>query len=147
MTRAPSQGFSLIELVVTVAVFALLAAIALPNYQRFIVQAHRGEAKTVLLDAAHTLERALTASSSYTPSNAAIDLAALGLSTSPKNATNNGSTPKYAVSYAQISASSFTVQASPQAPFLDAECGTLSLSHTGVKNASGAAGAAHCWGQ
>jgi type IV pilus assembly protein PilE len=140
-------GFSLIELAITVAVAALLAAIAVPNYQRFIVEAHRGEAKTVLLDAAHSLERAMTASSSYMPGNAVIDLSRLGLDTAPKSAAYKGIDAKYAVSYAQISASAFVLQASPIAPFVDSECDVLTVSSTGVKNATGSAAAARCWGQ
>lgn len=147
VNRKAQAGFSLIELAMTVAVAALLAAIAVPNYQRFMIEAHRGEAKTVLLDAAHSLERAMTASSTYMPGNIAIDLSLLGLNTAPKSAAYKGIDAKYAVSYAQISASAFVLQASPLAPFADVECGILTLSSTGVKNATGTTVAARCWGQ
>jgi type IV pilus assembly protein PilE len=46
--RHPIQGFTLIELMITIAVVAILAAIAYPSYNRFITKAARDEAKSTL---------------------------------------------------------------------------------------------------
>jgi len=60
-------GFSLIELMIVVAVIALLAAIAIPNYAAYVMRSHRGYAKAALLRNAQWMERMATAQGSYPP--------------------------------------------------------------------------------
>ena len=63
--RAPARGFTLIELMITVAIVALLAAIAIPSYQDSIWKGKRGEAKTALLKALQAEERYYTQNNAY----------------------------------------------------------------------------------
>lgn len=58
-------GFTLIELMIVVAVVAILSAIALPSYNEYIRRGHRADARTGLLQAAQWLERAATANGTY----------------------------------------------------------------------------------
>jgi type IV pilus assembly protein PilE len=51
------QGFSLIELVIAMVVGAILVSIAIPSYTKYVLRAHRTEAKTALLDLASMEER------------------------------------------------------------------------------------------
>ena len=62
----PSPGFSLIELMIVLAIGALLAAIALPMYTKQVQHSRRVEARTALLDIAGREERYLSVSGSYT---------------------------------------------------------------------------------
>lgn len=54
------SGFTLLELVITVAILAILAAIALPLYQQYVIDSRRAEAQSCLLQLGHSMERAYT---------------------------------------------------------------------------------------
>jgi type IV pilus assembly protein PilE len=50
------KGFTLVELMVVVAIVAILVALALPNYTRYVLKANRGEAQQLLLNWANNQE-------------------------------------------------------------------------------------------
>lgn len=70
VSREP-RGFTLMELMITLAIAAILASIAIPAYNSYILKSHRTEAKSALLDMASMEERYFTTTSSYstTPSD------------------------------------------------------------------------------
>ncbi len=63
--RRTATGFTLIELMITVAVVAILAAIALPSYQAYVRKANRAQAKADLVELAQMLERRHTVENTY----------------------------------------------------------------------------------
>ena len=64
--RPPRErGFTLIELIVAAVIIAILAAIAIPSYQNYVLKSHRTEAKTALLDLASMEERYFSAQNAY----------------------------------------------------------------------------------
>lgn len=71
LTTRPSSGFSLIELMIALGIAAILAAIAIPMYQKQVQKSRRTDARTAVLDLAGREERYLSVSASYTnvPSN------------------------------------------------------------------------------
>src|SRR5438132_12993393 len=59
-SSGPAMGFTLIELMVVVAIVTILFSIAIPSYMSYIRQSRRTEAKTAVLDLAGREERFLS---------------------------------------------------------------------------------------
>jgi len=141
------SGFTLIELMIVVAIVGILAAIAYPSYQDSVRKSARSAAKTALYEVVSRQENSFLNSRAY-----ATDLADLGYSgtTYYVDKQGNSSTAGDGVYLIQLaagsSASAFTVAAVPQnAQTGDTICGTLSLSSTGVKGESGSGSVKDCW--
>jgi type IV pilus assembly protein PilE len=65
--RSTHRGFTLIELMIVVAVVGVLVAVALPSYRNYVIRAARVEAQTELLELASLQEKVFLNSNSYTP--------------------------------------------------------------------------------
>src|SRR2546422_3171961 len=126
--RGCAAGFTLIELMITVAVMGVLAAIAYPSYMNYVARGNRSAAQSFMLEVTSRQERYLLDARQY-----AADLATLGMTV-----PDTGS-PNYSVTIAGVTAAppGYVVQAAPiggQANN-DANCGTLTLGGTGAKAA------------
>jgi type IV pilus assembly protein PilE len=134
MKRHQQAGFTLIELIVALAIIGILTAIALPSYRDYIARGKRAEAKAVLLEGAQFMERQYSAQSYYSEGSFPARL-----KVAPPGASSN---INYNVSVV-ASSGSFTLTAAPVAT--DPKCGNLTLGHTGTRGASGTLPAAQCW--
>ena len=134
-----TSGFTLIELMIAIAVVAILATIAIPSYQNYILKSGRADAKAALYGVAQTLERCYTRFSAYNDDDCA-------LSESEKIMSEN---EKYEVTVTTLNANDFLLTAEPQGgQTKDSECGDFTLDHTGQKGAKGGTEPAiieKCW--
>lgn len=132
MKRA--RGFTLIELMVVVAVIAILAAIALPSYNNYLRKGRRADAQAALTDIASRQQQYLMDARAYAP-----DLATLNY-TLQDSVTN-----WYAVAIAVAGPPpSFTVTATPVAGKDQTNDGSLELTSTGAKKRT-LGGTDHPW--
>lgn len=135
------RGFTLIEVMIVVAIVGILTAIALPNYNEYIRRGHRADARAGLLQAQQWLERAATATGTYPTSIPP----ALTWSADPNK--------RYLIGLqAGNTNAAFTLAATPRGAQTGDKCGTYTVSNTGLRGANGkTAGQTgydnDCWGK
>lgn len=123
MARRGRAGITLLELVITVAVIGILAAIAYPSYLQVIRKGARADAKAILMENAQFMERHFTTNNTYAG-------AAVISTVAPKNASSTSK--KYDISWSVTpTATAYTAQAVPANTQVGDSCGTLTISHTG----------------
>lgn len=141
-----AAGFTLIELMITVAIIAILTMIAYPSYQQYILKSHRADAKTALLDLAARQERFFTLQNVYASAPAALGYGAASFPI----AVQSGSQSYYALSMQQVnnaaSSPAYTAIATPTGPQQRDTCGTYSINQLGVQaNSGNTTPTAQCW--
>ena len=136
--RNPQKGFTLIEVMVVVAIVGILSAIAYPSYTEYIARGHRAEARANLLQAAQWMERAATANGTYpTASSAASAIAALEAQLKMD---------RYSIKVDSTNGSSYTLTAAPKGAQLKDKCGSYTLTQSGKRDvASATLSVAECW--
>ncbi|MBW8364968.1 MAG: type IV pilin protein [Rhizobium sp.] len=139
---ARERGVTLIEVMITVVIVAILAAIAYPSYTQYVLRSHRTAAKTALHDMASRQERFFTTNNVY-----GTTLAALGYPAGASVPVPDTSNHYYDLSINAVTATTYTLQAARAGSQLnDAECGTFTLDQLGNQGISGGTGTAQtCW--
>ena len=120
------RGFTLIEMVITVLIVAILTAIAYPNYRQYVLRSNRTEGMALLHEAAAREERYLAQNNQYADTVTKLNLSATsatGLYQLTLTADNTNFT--------------YTLTATPQAAQAQDSCGTLTLTATGTRGAAG----------
>ncbi|HKM28001.1 MAG TPA: type IV pilin protein [Thiopseudomonas sp.] len=135
-----SLGFTLIEMMIVVAVIGIISAIAYPSYQGYVQQARRADAQVALMELTQFMERHYTSKGGYLENGKSDGAPTLPFSSSPKD----GGTAAYNLSLAGgTTAHSYSLQAVPVNAMSGDPCGTLTLDHRGRKGSAGSS--AKCW--
>lgn len=133
--RRVSRGFTLIELMIVVAIIGILAAIAYPSYTRYVQRTQRAAIAELLTEGAQTLERHYSRAGSY--ANGTVVTA---------NPVGNA----YYSVVVDRQATTFTLTAKPIAKTMMASdaCGNFIITQTGARTVSGTTvTSATCWGR
>lgn len=143
-TRA--AGFTLIELMVAVAIIGILSAIAMPAYNNYVKNSKRSQAKAVMLNLSMNEERYYTNNNAYYPASGVAWTAAPTAEPQgwPNFAGTNMSSRTYDLSVVNTT-TTYTITATPSNGFSDTQCGALTLDSTGTKTNNGTAGKSPCW--
>ena len=128
-TMRQAAGFTLIELMVVVAIIGILASIALPSYQEHVRKARRTAGAACALAVAQQAERFYTTNLTY------VGFVANTTICEPK------ANEFYSVTAGTLAAKTFTISAAPQGAQSGDSCGTLTINQQGAKTPT----TGKCW--
>lgn len=130
-----SRGFTLLEMMIVVVIIAILAAIAYPNYRRYVQRGNRADAKDLAMRIASAEERRYTNLNQYT-ANIADDLQ-----------MSNSSERGYYTATVQLgnAGQTYTLLLTPGGAQQNDACGTLRINNTGYKDMTGDDSNGKCW--
>ena len=133
-------GFTLIEVMITVAIIGILVAVAMPSYTEYIQRSHRSNARNTLIQAAQWMERAATSTGTY-PLTANVPTGILAVEGR-----------RYTAAVASANGSTYTITASRATGTAQAsdKCGDFVLDQANrrtIENYSAGLTATECWGR
>lgn len=146
-SRNAQRGFSLIELMIVVAIIAIISAFAYPSYDRYVIKTKRSVAQNALLQVADRQQQFFMDNKRF-----AADITNLGFPANPYVIDDNGTSTVasdadavYSLSLSNVTATTWTATATPLNSQLsrDTYCGSLTITQTGAKSKSGASD--KCW--
>lgn len=137
-----TKGFTLIELMIALAIVGILAAVAYPSYQNSVAKARRAEATAALLEGAQALERYYSVNGRYVDGSGNLP------AVFPTRVPDNGTAYYTIAASGTPAASSFTLRATRTGAMSGDPCGEFEINHTGtlaLESNAGGYTVADCW--
>lgn len=133
-----SSGFTLIELMITVAIVAILAALAYPSYVEYVKRGKRAEARTLLLEDAQFMQRFYSANNRYDQKldTTAMNSSLLPNTYSPQGASAGTAAYQFVLDTTALTATSYVLVATPINGMAGDPC-VLTLTSTGARGIQG----------
>jgi type IV pilus assembly protein PilE len=146
LIQSKQRAFTLIELMITVAIIGILAAVAYPSFQDQIFKGKRAEGKARLLYASQQLERYYSDNNTYVVATGFPTLFGLAAAAAVYSGSNNEPSSAYTLTVAATTNGYTLTAARAGSQVNDTKCGDFTLTNTGVKGISGGTGTvANCW--
>jgi type IV pilus assembly protein PilE len=138
--KAKQIGFTLVELMITVAIIGILTSVGYPSYTKYIQKSKRSEAQAALVSMATAMEQwRVENNNSY--AGVTVGTGATAIYTD-KVPTDGSGTQSYTLSIPILAAGNYTLKAVPYATQAGDECGYLTLDSTGIKASESGSS---CW--
>jgi len=141
MNRILKKGFTLLELMIAVAILSILAAIAYPSYMDQVQKTRRVDGKSAVLEVAMAEEQYYTKNKSYTD-----DLSELVIDAASQAGESKEG---YYLLNLAATATTFSITATATGPQInDIDCVTMSMNQLGEKTSTSGGGTAaedQCW--
>ena len=156
--KTGTAGFTLIELMIAVAIVGILATIAATSYQSQVMRSRRTDARSAILDLAGREEKLFSTINTFSPSPAALGYGTAATFPAPPSGIPVGGsgTDYYNLSvvtpdtlYQSGAANTYVIVATPIATTPqagDTQCTSLMVNQLGQQTSTGTATPATCWG-
>jgi type IV pilus assembly protein PilE len=141
------SGFTLVELMIVVAIITILAAVGYPSYTQYVMRSHRQAAKNAAFQIADRQEQFFLDNRAYAPNLSTLGYAAdvIGVKRDGQFTAAGDADRTYLLTLGGVTPTTFTIGAAPQLTQAtrDTDCMMLTLTQSGDRDASGPS--TECW--